>query len=231
MTSLLFFAFITGLVGSLHCLVMCGPLAFALPLGKLPKTEAHLYRLLYNLGRITTYGVLGATVGLLGHTIKISGFSQGLSIALGILILASLIFKKLNSSLFWFQGKIKQAFKKYLHQKNWYSFVILGVLNGMLPCGLLYTSLAAVTASSNAFFAAIYMIFFGLGTLPIIQSVGILSKFAKKIAYINSQRVLLTLTVFIGIILIIRGLNLGIPYLSPMLNISSEVNTIPICHP
>lgn len=223
-------AFVTGLVGSMHCAGMCGPIAFALP--KHSSTTRHLFisRLMYNLGRIFTYALLGAIIGSLGFGLKLAGWQQSISIIAGVLILLvtliKLVLPKMLSKLeFSFWGN--KLYGKLFMSKQVYSFFLIGMLNGILPCGFVYVSLIASLATQSVFYGALFMVLFGLGTFPVMFSISILGQVVK----LSIRQKIGTLTpvfaIIIALVFIARGMNLGIPYLSP--HIDNETQTVKMC--
>ncbi len=227
-------ALILGTVGSLHCMGMCGPIALALPQpGNPSKINFLTGRLIYNFGRITTYFILGLIFGTVGQVISLAGFQSTLSIILGVLILSSLFLPisktldAINTSFFW-RKTLGPLFKK----KSFSALAGIGILNGLLPCGLVYTALAGAVAAGDSFYGALFMLVFGLGTLPALIIISVLGRITK----INWQGLIkkaLPATMFVlGTLLILRGLSLGIPYISPDLRNSSTNQElfIPNCH-
>ena len=123
-------ALLTGFVGSLHCVGMCGPIALALPVGGKTQGQIFFSRIFYNLGRITTYSFIGLMMGLVGKKLFFSGIQQELSISIGITILLililshkTLIFKPLRI----FNEQIKSIFSFVLKQKTLLSMLILEI--------------------------------------------------------------------------------------------------------
>ena len=223
-----------GFLGSFHCLGMCGPIALALPIGKLsnPKKIAGVF--LYNFGRVLTYATFGLIFGALGKTFALFGYQQLLSISLGVIILLGLflpssIFSKIkiNSKIYNLLNKLKTALSQLFSREGKKSLFFIGLLNGLLPCGMVYMAIAGAVASSDLFKGALFMAFFGLGTVPMM----FLIPFAGNqisISFRNKIRKAVPLMVgLMAVVLILRGLNLGIPYVSPEFNKTKE---IPICH-
>jgi uncharacterized protein len=225
-------AFMTGLAGSFHCVGMCGPIALALPVGRLSYRQATVCRLLYNLGRILTYSVLGAAFGFFGKTLFIAGFQQQLSILIGILMMCSIFPKRLFA---WspFQKiahLLKNTFKKVFPIKSPLGYILLGLLNGLLPCGMLYIALAGASATSTPTEGAIFMALFGLGTVPMMFSIGLLPKFLGINHRQNINKYLPVYTLILASFFIMRGMNLGIPYLSPKFIKAPVSQSISECH-
>lgn len=222
-------AFMIGFLGSLHCVGMCGPIALALPLNRVSIGSEVFGVLLYNSGRIITYGLIGLVFGLLGKNIAIFGIQQYFSIGLGVLIIASAILPYSIERLFditpfltAFLSRVKQKLGFYLKRNSSKSLFGIGVLNGLLPCGLVYFAIIGAIASYEATQGALFMMVFGLGTLPMMLltalSPGIIGvKWRNRV-----KKVLPFFAIIIGVLFILRGLNLGIPYVSPQLNQQSD---------
>ena len=221
-------ALITGLIGSLHCLGMCGPIALMLPQGSRSPVAFLFNRILYNLGRIVTYSFLGAICGMLGRLIAMAGFQQILSIAIGILILLAILlpskFAKYISPkpIIALTGKMKRVWSGLLNSHSVWSLFIIGLLNGFLPCGLLYVALAAAATTGTMLRGVAYMALFGLGTFPLMLAFslfgGMLPSGFRRLA----SRLLPAGAVLIALLLILRGLSLGIPFISPKLHSNIE---------
>jgi uncharacterized protein len=225
-------AFITGLAGSFHCVGMCGPIALALPVGKLSFFQATIGRLLYNFGRILTYSVLGAAFGYFGKTLFVAGFQQQLSILIGILMMCFILPNRLIS---WspFQKMthfLMSTFKKVFSIKSPLGFILLGLLNGLLPCGFVYMALAGASATTTPTEGAIFMAFFGFGTAPMMFSIGFLPKFLTLNHRQKINKFLPVYTLILAFFFIIRGMNLGIPYVSPKFEKAPISQSIPVCH-
>ena len=216
--------FLVGLFGSLHCLGMCGPLALAVPHSKEGRLIAVIEDVLYNSGRILTYIILGAIVGAFGSSLKLAGYQSGLSLILGIiLVIFLLVPAKIKSRFFSsmfaksVNSKFKYLFNKAMQSNSKLGLFILGLLNGLLPCGFVYVALASSSILATPVKSGLYMFFFGLGTFPVMFTVFMLRKLIK----FNFRQKLLKLApigvAFIAVLLILRGLSLGIPYISPVL--------------
>ena len=219
---MLYTAFILGLLGSFHCIGMCGPIAFALPLDRSTKSKMIFQNFLYHFGRLTTYSLIGILFGLIGRGLFLSGMQQRLSILMGIIMIASVVipvkfFNKFNVTkpLYKVIGQVKKQLGLYLNKKTNKSIFLIGFFNGFLPCGLVYMALMGAVASSNTWQGASYMFLFGLGTVPMMT----LAVFAGNILQVSLrnkiQKVIPIIVVIIGVLFILRGLGLGIPYISP----------------
>lgn len=224
-------AFILGLVSSLHCLGMCGPLAMMVPGAKPADGNHHLRSiglpLLYNLGRAGTYAMFGLIFGLVGRGFAWFGWQQKISIALGIIILVSVLVPGLvkhshpvNLAVQHIMSKLRNAMSRLLFRRKPGSVFAFGMLNGLLPCGMVYMALAGAIATGDALNGAGFMFSFGLGTLPAMWSVSIFSGLIRQELRIKARKIYPAVMAFIAILLILRGLNLDIPYISPALHLS-----------
>src|ERR1039457_6682902 len=172
-------AFALGLLGSLHCAAMCGPLMLALPVARGGTGRFVAGRIIYQLGRVMTYCLLGVVAGLVGQSIFLAGLQRWLSIALGVAILLGfLVSKKISVSapVVRLVARLKSAMSGQLRQRSLRSLVLLGMLNGLLPCGLVYVALAGAVARSTLHAAIFYMACFGLGTLPTMLGISLSGK-------------------------------------------------------
>ncbi|MEN9742845.1 MAG: hypothetical protein RLZZ65_650 [Bacteroidota bacterium] len=219
-------AFIIGLQASLHCVGMCGPLALAAPIDKSSKQKAVLGSLLYNFGRISSYTYLGFLMALIGIHSWMLGAIQWVSISTGLLMILSIF---LGSMETWFGFRNFSAFvgkvvaKRFASVKQVPSTLrpyLFGMLNGFLPCGMVYTAVLFSLSSISFTETIVSMLFYGLGTLPVMFFIPLMGQ-QKILAYLPqyTQKVLLFI---IGLLLIVRGLGLGIPYLSPSLDIEQQ---------
>lgn len=226
--SIFWIALSLGFLGSFHCLGMCGPIALALPINQFSNAKKLFSILFYNLGRVYTYSVFGIVSGVIGYSIVFAGFQQALSIILGIGLILSVILPqfKFNIKLPAFYYKLSQQLFMRLRggQISW--FFLSGMLNGLLPCGLVYMALSASLATGNILTSVVFMAAFGFGTFPFM----ILLPFANgfvSVSFRNSIRKVIPVFIgMVGSVLILRGLNLNIPYLSPEIRTSREIN----CH-
>ena len=213
---------VLGFLTSFHCVGMCGPIALALPLHGATKIQKLFGGVLYNLGRTTTYVIFGFFLGLFGQGLVALGFQRWVSIIAGILMIATVLSPSLFKSNFISQGifnsllsKVEGALKKLFSTRSYGSLYLIGLLNGLLPCGPLYMAFIMSTGTGNAITAAIFMMMFGLGTIPLLFAITILGNFISLSVRNKINNFLPILIVIIGILFILRGLNLGIPYLSP----------------
>lgn len=228
-------AIIFGLISSMHCGGMCGPIALSLPKNGISNLQNFSGKLLYNFGRIVTYTLLGGLLGLFGKGLSFAGIQQGISIALGIGILLIVAFSYNPDMLFQkipafrkFQGFIIRQFQKILRNPSFVSMFLVGILNGLLPCGVVYIALTGALATGNTLSGMSYMALFGLGTLPMMLAISLAGSMVSFSFKKTIQKITPYVMVFFAALLILRGLNLDIPYISPKLN--NDVTMTKKCH-
>lgn len=227
--------FILGLFGSMHCLGMCGPIALALPLNRSSKFQALLGALTYNSGRVLTYAMLGLVFGQIGRAFSLIGLQRWASIGAGILLLVYVLTTYLLKSTFspfpsWTIGigRVKASLQKLFKRRSYTSLLSIGLLNGLLPCGFVYFALVGAIGMGTAIEGAGYMALFGLGTAPLMLGTNLLgSQIGTRARMRFNQAIPIVLTVF-AVLFILRGLSLGIPFISPIIN-SAEPLSIG-CH-
>jgi len=229
---ILWTAFLVGLFGSLHCIGMCGPIILVLPGFQNNLSKVLSSRILYNLGRTITYALMGAIIGLAGEGISLTGAQRWVSIGSGILlIIVVLIPMRVSSRLqllkpaYYFTDWLKRKFGSLLKSNSVRSVFIIGILNGFLPCGLVYVALAGALTTGSMIGGTLYMAFFGLGTIPLLFSFSLFGQFVGISVRRKFTKLIPVFIVVLGIIFILRGMNLGIPYISPKLGsgINSEM--------
>jgi sulfite exporter TauE/SafE len=211
---------------------MCGPIAFALPLSRDNMPRMTLQIVLYHTGRLMTYSLIGILFGLFGKGLYLAGFQQRLSILVGILMILFILFpsgkfQKINilKPLYGFMGTIKSRLGHYLKLRSLPSFFLIGFFNGFLPCGLVYIAVFGSLATGSPEQGGLYMFMFGLGTVLLMSAAAIFGNFVN-ISFRNKiQKAIPIFVLIIGVLFILRGLGLGIPYISPSdvkLNVSNN---------
>ena len=210
-----------GIASSFHCIGMCGPIALLLPVQNLTPAKRFSATLLYNCGRVFTYVAIGCFLGIVGRRVYIAGFQQAFSIALGCIVLVLLFGLLFNRQLFhrqpsgaFFRG-VQQLIAKQLRSQHRFALFLTGVGNGLLPCGMVYFALAGALATGSIVNSAVFMAGFGTGTIPLMMLV---SHFGKLISMQARNKIKMITPYFVAmmaVVLILRGLNLDIPYISP----------------
>lgn len=223
-------AFFIGLFGSVHCIGMCGPLALSLPSFQQRWWLVVGDKVLYNLGRMITYSFLGLLIGFIGKQLWLMGLQQGVSLVSGgFIILAGIfgIFKiRLDHSrvISPLLAPVNRLLNYALQHKA--GHLIVGLLNGFLPCGFVYLAMAGAINTESPLTAAAYMFWFGAGTFPLMLLATVSAGFIGPQVRRRINKAMPYLMVFLGLWFILRGLNLDIPYLSPR----KPASGVSICH-
>lgn len=219
---MLYSALILGLLGSFHCVGMCGPIAFLLPIDRKNPLKRSFQILSYHLGRLFTYALLGLAIGLVGKSLNWFGLQQYISVAIGVLMIVVVLlplktFQKYNFSkpIYTAVSKLKSSLGVQLKKKDPGTFFSIGFLNGLLPCGLVYSAIFGALAMNHAWQGSLYMVLFGLGTIPLMTVAVYLGNFltAKSKQYILKW--IPVFVIIIGVLFILRGMGLDIPFISP----------------
>jgi sulfite exporter TauE/SafE len=208
-------AFFLGLLSSLHCVGMCGPLALALPTRDLSPLRRVMARVSYHGGRISVYTLAGVIFGLFGRGVYLAGWQQQFSITLGVFIIALALFDRFRP---WSGPRLtsmQQTIIRLWNSPGRAKFLVLGMANGLLPCGMVYLAIAGALTRTSVFESAGFMACFGLGTLPLLLALQYSGSRLSFPARTRLRRAIPALTIALGLLLILRGLDLGIPFLSP----------------
>lgn len=227
-------AFTIGLLGSLHCVGMCGPIAMSLPYQSSSRLKTAGNALLYNFGRIAAYGLLGGLIGLLGQGLFVAGFQRNTSVGMGILLLVIALFsinvesKILSlSAVNHFYFKIKNQLARLLKNQHKSSLFLIGFLNGFLPCGLVWLAIAGAVTMGSIFDGMSYMILFGLGTLPLMLLTSLAGNWAGLRFRNFLKKLMPAFLAGFALLFIFRGLNFHIP---EDFNLWEAIQNLPMCH-
>ena len=223
--------FILGLAGSLHCAGMCGPLVLAMPAVGHSATSRMLGRVAYNAGRVGTYTLMGAISGVIGGTFAWAGISRWVSIACGALLLASVLGtarQRMHPLVTRWTGGVRTRLGYFLRRRGWVAGMALGAGNGLLPCGLVYAAVAVAVTSGGLLAGAADMLTFGLGTVPMMLGIGLGGLKLQMALRTRFQAAIPVCLVVTGLLLILRGMALGIPFLSPAAAATGA--HCPLCH-
>jgi sulfite exporter TauE/SafE len=233
---MLYSALLFGFISSLHCVGMCGPIALMIPVDKDNPVKKWLQISTYQIGRVTAYTSLGVIFGFLGAGFFLAGFQQQLSIVVGVIMILIAIIpeKKLaqynfSKPIYKIISNVKTQLGLQFKKKSYKSLFLIGLFNGYLPCGMVYVALFGAMAMNNVFLGSLYMTLFGLGTIPLMMVLVNFLKTTQFSFYSQFQKIIPILIICIGVLFVLRGFGLNIPYLSPStmhLHIQSEVN----CH-
>ena len=226
-------AFTIGLLGSLHCVGMCGPIALSLPYQGSRRWHAAGNVLLYNLGRVATYCLLGLLIGLVGRGFFLAGFQSYVSIGLGALLLAIALFSiNVESRLLripfmqCLNSWVKQQLSRLLRQRGPGRLFLIGLLNGLLPCGLVYMAIAGALAAGRIFDSALYMALFGIGTIPLMLATALAGQFIQLQWRVRLRKLIPVFLVAFAVLFILRGLNFDVP---TGLQFWNDMQNAPMC--
>jgi sulfite exporter TauE/SafE len=210
-------AFVLGLSSSFHCVGMCGPLLLAVPT-RASNNYQWLEIIIYHAARIFTYALLGILVGFAGWRLQVANLQQFFSLTIGVILLIYVVAGRFFADASWLLAFNKMIFSFFgfaAKQKGQWGTLLLGVANGLLPCGMVYIALTGAMATAKISDAATFMLLFGVGTLPLLF---VFNFYGVRLQAAVKQRIKLIaplVIIIMGLLLILRGLNLGIPYISP----------------
>ena len=211
-----------GFATGFHCIGMCGPIALSMGLTKSQSLNFHVQNITYNFGRIVTYALLGTVLGLVGEGFQFAGIQKYLTVAVGILLIIMAISsfggKDFTSKIPFLSKillKIKMSLGALLQKADYKSRFLTGFLNGFLPCGMVYMALTASLAAGGVWQSALYMVLFGLGTFPFMFAVVFAGNMMTQAFRIKILKIVPVLMIILGGLFVIRGMALGIPYISP----------------
>ena len=210
-----------GILGSFHCAGMCGPIALALPLNNNNWLTRIFSTLIYNFGRTFTYSLLGLLFGLIGKGFQMGGFQQVVSIITGVIMILTVLFPlmfkhKFKTKSFFLISGIQNKLSRMFLVSSYISLFSIGILNGLLPCGLVYTAVALAITSNDSINGMFAMIAFGLATSPMLIIISIIGNSLSIAIRKTFTKIIPYIVIVIGILFILRGLNLGIKYISPV---------------
>ena len=211
---------------------MCGPISMLLPGDKSKRGRYILGRLVYNLGRIFTYSILGLLMGLVGEQIALFTSQKILFIIVGSLLLLAFIlparwrqYLDMLPYISRFTGFIKSSLSTFYKRHSLFAQLVFGVLNGFLPCGLVYAALSGAFLMSEAWESALFMTLFGVGTLPMMLGFAFLGNRLRKLISFKPKMVYTFSYIILAIWLIFKGVNLPANRFS-----EHDANGITVCH-
>lgn len=220
-------AFFVGLFGSIHCVGMCGPLAFALPANSNGKWSLVFDKFIYQLGRVVSYTLLGVLIGIVGRQVWLAGIQQSVSIVSGVLIIAAALSRLFKLSLFSKSAASRPATvinKAIVYTlKHKWGHLAVGLLNGLLPCGFVYLALVGAVNTPTVLSSAQYMFWFGVGTMPLMFIAALGSGFFSLNVRKKLNKIIPYFMLCLGIWFVMRGLSLNIAYLSPEINTDQSI--------
>ena len=229
-----------GFASGFHCIGMCGPIALSMGLTKKQAANFYLQNLTYQFGRIFTYSLLGGLLGIIGQGFEMAGFQKYLTVTAGVLLIIMAVFsfggKDFASKIPFlsrFLYSVKMNLGKLLQKADYRSRFTTGLLNGFLPCGMVYMALTASLAGGGIWQGALYMALFGLGTLPFMFAIVLAGNLMNQAFRVKVLKAVPVIMIILGGLFILRGLELGIPYVSPKaeaMKIIKDPNGAVNCH-
>ena len=202
---------------------MCGPIALAISVRSGHRFLIH--KMVYNLGRTFTYCLLGLIIGAVGFSFQLAGNQQWVSVLTGgLIIVMAFYFKRseryvAGAGFFGLAGQVKKGLGKYLRRGGALAYFSSGLINGLLPCGMVYMALLASLALQNPWSGAVYMFVFGIGTIPMMVAIMLMGELFSVNLRVKFLRIMPYFAMFIGLMFILRGSGLGIHYVSPQLQV------------
>ena len=231
-TFLPYLALTMGLMSSFHCIGMCGPIALALPVQKGNRLQQLAGLTIYNTGRAFTYAILGLLIGSIGSSLAWIGYLRYLSVFAGILMLAYVFWPArldtyFHTPLFWQRvvNSIRKKMGEMLRSRKMHGWLLLGIFNGLLPCGMVYLALISSMATGSMAGSGLYMLLFGIGTLPMMMAVGFFKQWFTPNLRTRIRKLTPIVMAVAGIWLVARGLLIQYPA-----NTTAKADQITICH-
>lgn len=224
--------FALGLAGSLHCVGMCGPIAIALPGRRKLSWSMSGQKLVYQLGRVTSYTMLGVLAGFAGSRVVDAGFSQHLSIVAGVIMVVMAVLhlgmhkQLIHAHAF---GRVSRFVEQKIGARlashkggadglpSLQAHYLIGIFNGLLPCGLVLSALVGSIGTGDVLEGSLFMMMFGLGTVPLMSAVAILGGVVSCKLRNKLRTAVPVIAILIGVLFVMRGLSLDIPFISPVL--------------
>lgn len=233
---MIYAALILGLISSLHCVGMCGPIALMLPVSQSNPEKKALQILTYHFGRILSYAMIGLLFGVLGRGFYLAGLQQSISIFAGIFMIVMVLIPTnllarytFSKPLYGFIGRLKKSLGSQFSKSSFKSILSIGMLNGLLPCGMVYAAVFGALAMPKLYLSVVFMVLFGIGTMPLMSSVVYLQRLFTLAVRNKIVKIIPIAVALIGALFIARGLGLDIPYVSPNAT-SLFVKAQPNCH-
>jgi sulfite exporter TauE/SafE len=215
----LFIAALTmGIVGSLHCVGMCGPIIMSIPWSN---TQKALQISLYHVGRATTYAIMGALVGGVGQLFLPKDLGVWPALISGsvlVLVFLAQSFPTVLQNNRFPASSIARFFRSFLKMDSVFSRFFMGLVNGILPCGMVYSALAVAILYHNALYSGLFMFLFGIGTSPLLVLLSRIKMYLSKYPFFKREKTIRFALLLLGLLIILRGAGLGIPMLSPKVN-------------
>lgn len=220
---------VLGLTSNFHCIGMCGPIALAVPVSRKNNWTIIRDAIFYNTGRILTYAILGFVIGSVGITVHTLGIMQWISIIAGIALIVFAWRKYLSNLLpvvkmdLGLNLFISRSIGKLMRSQTKFKLPVLGMLNGLLPCGMVYVALGNALLGGSMLNGALAMIAFGVGTLPGMLFVTFMANRVSPVFRQKLTKAVPIILTIVGALIVVRGMNLGMPYISPKITVMQQV--------
>lgn len=221
-----------GFTGSLHCAGMCGPIVFIMPFQAFSGLKKALALGAYHVSRISVYAGMAVILHSFRQLFN-PQLQQYISLTLGVTLLVAGILSFFSGHIRTFKlpwsGLVQNQLGKLMQNPGIGSIAASGFMNGLLPCGLVYMALSASLSMDTALNAAIMVVFFGIGTMPMLISITLLKSRLRFLTGAHLRRLVPVVVFAFGCLFVLRGLNLGIPYLSPKVEMT-QTGVHSCCH-
>ncbi len=222
-------AFLIGLFGSLHCVGMCSPLMLSFTPNR--GRNAFYSFFIYHFGRLVVYSVLGILFGIISSSVSFFAFQRYFSLILGIIIIAIFAFPRVRNQFegWYYHSKFYQVIKSSLVKQfgGKSKWLFSGVLNGFLPCGLVYLAAAGAMMTHSVLDGVQYMLLFGLGTIPLLAVVkfgaGAFPKLLKSFNNLTTPIALIA-----GLMMVARGFLVSEPDVNQLIK-AQIMNVVSAC--
>ncbi|WP_229254108.1 sulfite exporter TauE/SafE family protein [Dyadobacter sp. NIV53] len=221
-----------GLMSSFHCISMCGPIALTLPVRKGNFWQKFAGLSVYNGGRAISYAMLGAVIGCVSSSLVWIGYLRYLSVFAGMLMLVYVFWPSkldlyFHPPKFWQEviNHVKKGMSEMLKSRKIHGWFMLGMLNGLLPCGMVYLALMSSVATGSISGAGTFMLLFGIGTLPMMMAVGFFKNWFTPVLRTQIRKLTPVILAVAGIWLVGRGIFIQYPSVN-----SGSSAQITICH-
>ena len=215
-----------GIVGSLHCVGMCGPIIMSIPWSN---TQKALQISLYHVGRATTYAIMGALVGGVGQLFLPKDLGVWPALISGsvlVLVFLAQSFPTVLQNNRFPASSIAGFFRSFLKMDSVFSRFFMGMVNGILPCGMVYSALAVAILYHNALYSGLFMFLFGIGTSPLLVLLSRIKMYLGKYPFFKREKTIRFALLLLGLLIILRGAGLGIPMLSPKRNCCASNHSV-----
>jgi sulfite exporter TauE/SafE len=192
-------------------------------------TQKALQISLYHVGRATTYAIMGALVGGVGQLFlprDLGVWPALISGSVLVLVFLAQSFPTVLQNNRFPASSIAGFFRSFLKMESVYSRFFMGMVNGILPCGMVYSALAVAILYQNALYSGLFMLLFGIGTSPLLVLLSRIKMYLSKYPFFKREKTIRFALLILGLLIILRGAGLGIPMLSPKRNCCASNHSV-----